>query len=68
MREIVKDLIGYLSFVKIKEEDKLVATHYDMYAQIDYDAVMVEMKQEELQAGIDEKLNYMADIMKKYDV
>lgn len=26
MREIVKDLIGYLSFVKIKEEDKLVAT------------------------------------------
>lgn len=50
------------------EEDKLVATHYDMYAQIDYDAVMVEMKQEELQAGIDEKLNYMADIMKKYDV
>lgn len=50
------------------EGNQLVATHYDMYAQIDYDAVMVEMKQEELQAGIDEKLNYMADIMKKYDV
>ena len=50
------------------EGDKLIATHYDMYAQIDYDAVMVDIKQETLQAGIDEKLNYMADIMKKYDV
>ena len=50
------------------EEDKLVATHYDMYAQMDYDAVMVEIKQENLQASIDEKLNYMTNIMKKYDV
>lgn len=50
------------------EEDYLIATNYDLYAKMDYDTIMVERKQQELQNSIDEKLNYMSDIMKKYDV
>lgn len=50
------------------QENEQMLEYYDTYAQMDYDAVMTEIKQDSLQSGIDEKLKYMADMMKKYDV
>lgn len=48
--------------------DESVAAHYDLFAEMDYNAVIADTRQEQLQAGIDEKLDYIANIIDKYDV
>lgn len=64
--------LGYVDgkrFIKaFLEKDTLVANHYDLYAQMDYDYVLKEMQQEHLQESIDANMDYLNKIMEKYDI